>query len=89
MSISTEHMTKCKQVEQTPTMKSMKIKNTVNLKRIKTMKLMQSAKISMNIWNHLLTGRGETRYMHRSPTSSANGDIVPKVTKESHDTFII
>ena len=46
------------------------------------------ANISINIWNNLLTGRGETRYMHRSPTSNATGDIVPKVKKESQDTFI-
>ena len=46
------------------------------------------ANISMNVWNNLIKGKGETRYMHRSPNSSSFGDIFPKVNKESQDTFI-
>jgi hypothetical protein len=46
------------------------------------------ANISMTIWNKLITGRSETRYMHRGPNSSSFGNIYPRHGVESKYTFL-
>lgn len=46
------------------------------------------ANISVSIWKNLVSGQGETRYMHRSPNSKKFGNIIPKNGNESKDTYI-